>query len=47
MMKEKVWMTSASGFIGFHLIEAALEMGLDLVAAMRRNSEVRHLRGSQ
>ncbi len=42
-MKEKVLITGASGFIGFHLIEAALEMGLDVVAAVRRNSDVRHL----
>ncbi|RYZ28836.1 MAG: NAD(P)-dependent oxidoreductase, partial [Sphingobacteriales bacterium] len=42
-MKEKVLITGASGFIGFHLIEAALEMGLDVVAAVRKNSDVRHL----
>lgn len=42
-MKEKVLITGASGFIGFHLIEAALEMGLDVCAAVRRNSDVRHL----
>jgi len=42
-MKEKVLITGASGFIGFHLIEAALEMGLEVVAAVRRNSDVRHL----
>jgi nucleoside-diphosphate-sugar epimerase len=42
-MKEKVLITGASGFIGFHLIEAALEMGLDVVAAVRRYSDVRHL----
>lgn len=42
-MKEKVLITGASGFIGFHLIEAALEMGLDVIAAVRRNSDVRHL----
>lgn len=42
-MKDKVLITGASGFIGFHLIETALEMGLDVVAAVRRNSDVRHL----
>jgi len=43
-MKEKVLITGASGFIGFHLIEAALGRGLDVYAAVRPGSDVRHLK---
>lgn len=43
-MKEKVLITGASGFIGFHLIEAALQKGLAVVAAVRRESAIDHLK---
>lgn len=42
-MKQKVLITGASGFVGFHLIEAALAKGLDVYAAVRKSSDVRHL----
>lgn len=42
-MKEKVLITGASGFVGFHLIEAALAKGLEVHAAVRRSSDIRHL----
>lgn len=43
-MKEKVLITGASGFIGFHLIEAALNRGLEVYAAVRKGSETGHLK---
>ncbi|OQP39998.1 UDP-glucose 4-epimerase [Niastella yeongjuensis] len=43
-MKEKVLITGASGFIGFHLIEAALDKGLHVYAAVRPGSDIRHLK---
>ena len=42
-MKQKVLITGASGFVGFHLIEAALEKGLEVYAAVRKSSAVDHL----
>jgi nucleoside-diphosphate-sugar epimerase len=42
-MKQKVLITGASGFVGFHLIEAALEKGLDVYAAVRKSSDIKHL----
>ncbi len=36
--------TGASGFLGFHLIEAALENNLEVYAAIRKNSNVTHLK---
>jgi UDP-glucose 4-epimerase len=43
-MKEKVLITGASGFIGFHLIEAALKRGLAVCAAVRPGSAIDHLK---
>jgi nucleoside-diphosphate-sugar epimerase len=43
-MKEKVLITGASGFVGFHLIEAALDKGLEVYAAVRAGSDTRHLK---
>lgn len=43
-MSERVLITGASGFLGFHLIEAALGIGLDVYAAVRKNSDVKHLK---
>lgn len=43
-MKERVLITGASGFVGYHLIEGALEAGLDVYAAVRPSSETAHLR---
>jgi UDP-glucose 4-epimerase len=43
-MKEKVLITGASGFIGFHLIEAALRQRLEVYAAVRPGSDISHLK---
>lgn len=40
---KKVLITGASGFVGFHLIEAALTHGLDVYAAVRKTSDIKHL----
>jgi len=42
-MKQKVLITGASGFVGFHLIEAALANDLDVYAAVRKSSDIKHL----
>ena len=42
-MKEKVLITGASGFLGYHLIQTAIEAGLEVFAAVRKNSTVEHL----
>lgn len=42
-MREKVLITGASGFLGFHLINAAVEKGYDVYAAVRKSSNVKHL----
>lgn len=43
-MKEKVLITGASGFVGFHLIEAALQRGFAVCAAVRKGSNIHHLK---
>ncbi|MBT1711625.1 NAD-dependent epimerase/dehydratase family protein [Fulvivirgaceae bacterium PWU5] len=43
-MKEQILITGASGFVGFHLIEAALAKGLEVTAAVRSSSKIDHLR---
>lgn len=42
-MKQKVLITGASGFLGYHLINAAIESGLDVYAGVRGKSNVEHL----
>lgn len=42
-MKQKVLITGASGFVGFHLIEAALAKDLEIYAAIRKSSDIKHL----
>lgn len=42
-MKESVLITGASGFLGFHLINAALQANLDVYAAVRAKSNISHL----
>jgi UDP-glucose 4-epimerase len=42
-MKEKVLITGASGFLGFHLINAAIENNLEVYAAVRGKSNIKHL----
>lgn len=44
-MKQKVLITGASGFVGFHLIEAALKAGMEVHAAVRASSRIDHLQG--
>ncbi|MFT3679324.1 MAG: NAD-dependent epimerase/dehydratase family protein [Ferruginibacter sp.] len=43
-MTEKVLITGGSGFLGYHLIKAALNAGLEVYAAVRKNSHVEHLK---
>ena len=42
-MSEKVLITGATGFVGYHLIEQALAAGLEVYAAIREQSDVKHL----
>ena len=42
-MKQKALITGASGFLGYHLINAAIENDLEVYAAIRNNSNVKHL----
>jgi nucleoside-diphosphate-sugar epimerase len=42
-MKEKVLITGASGFLGYHLIQSAIDAGMEVFAAVRKNSNVDHL----
>ena len=43
-MSERVLITGASGFVGFHLIEAALNNNLEVFTAVRKSSKVDHLK---
>jgi UDP-glucose 4-epimerase len=43
-MKERVLITGASGFIGYHLIEEALKHNLEVYAAIRKSSKTDHLK---
>jgi len=43
-MKEKVLITGASGFVGYHLINEALHNNLEVYAAVRKNSKIEHLK---
>lgn len=42
-MKKKVLITGASGFVGSHLVEAAVKEGFDVFAAIRSSSNIKHL----
>ena len=42
-MSKKVLITGASGFVGFHLLTEALADGLEIYAAVRPESNVKHL----
>ncbi|MDR0793512.1 MAG: NAD(P)-dependent oxidoreductase [Chitinophagaceae bacterium] len=39
------FLTGASGFVGFHIINGLLQQGYKVVAAVRKSSDVRHLAG--
>lgn len=43
-MKERVLITGASGFVGFHIIEEALQNNLEVYATVRKSSKVAHLK---
>ena len=43
-MKERVIVTGASGFAGFHIIEEALNNNLEVYAAVRKSSNIEHLK---
>jgi UDP-glucose 4-epimerase len=42
-MRERVLITGASGFVGYHLIEEALKNNLEVYAAVRKSSKIDHL----
>lgn len=42
-MKERVLITGASGFIGYHIIKEALKNNLEVFAAVRKSSKIEHL----
>lgn len=43
-MKERVLITGASGFVGYHIIQEALNNNLEVFAAVRKSSDVAHLK---
>jgi nucleoside-diphosphate-sugar epimerase len=46
-MSKRVLITGASGFLGYHLIQAALEHNFEVFAAVRQSSKIDHLKTSQ
>lgn len=43
-MPKKVLITGVSGFVGYHLVEQAVNLGFEVFGAVRPNSEVEHLK---
>lgn len=43
-MNKRVLITGASGFVGYHLIQAAVAQNFEVYAAVRRSSKVDHLK---
>ena len=43
-MRERVLITGASGFVGYHLINEALKNDLEVFAAVRKSSNISHLK---
>lgn len=43
-MKERVLITGASGFLGYHLVEEALHNNLEVYVAVRKSSDISHLK---
>ncbi len=43
-MSKKVLITGATGFVGYHLIQKALDAGLEIYAAVRKSSDVSQLK---
>lgn len=42
-MSERVLITGASGFLGYHIINAAVQNGYEVYAAIRKSSNIKHL----
>jgi UDP-glucose 4-epimerase len=42
-MKQRVLITGASGFVGYHLVAEALKQNLEVFAAVRKTSKISHL----
>jgi UDP-glucose 4-epimerase len=42
-MSDRVLITGASGFVGYHLVEQALKNHLEIFAAVRKSSQIAHL----
>ncbi|WP_448634220.1 NAD-dependent epimerase/dehydratase family protein [Pedobacter panaciterrae] len=42
-MSKRVLITGATGFVGYHLIEKAIQSGLEVYAAVRKSSNKSHL----
>lgn len=43
-MRKKILITGASGFVGYHLVQAAREAGLEVHAAVRKTSDVSEIK---
>lgn len=43
-MRERVLITGGSGFVGYHLIEEALQNNLEVFIAIRKSSKIDHLK---
>jgi len=43
-MKKRVLITGASGFLGYHLVEEALQNDLEVYVAVRKSSNIAHLK---
>ncbi|WP_185113467.1 NAD-dependent epimerase/dehydratase family protein [Chryseobacterium sp. CCH4-E10] len=42
-MKKRILITGANGFVGYHLLEAAIKEGLEVYAGVRGGSDISHL----
>ena len=42
-MKKKILITGANGFVGYHLLKAALSEGIEVYAGVREKSDISHL----
>lgn len=42
-MKQKLLITGASGFVGYHLVTAAIDAGFEVYAGVRKSSNIQHL----
>lgn len=43
-MKKKILITGANGFVGYHLLKAAVDAGFDVYAGVRKDSNISHLK---